>query len=64
MHDKEKPLKTSSSVFRKHRNGIAVKGHLFLGHKLLDELRILMRLSSAINREHCRGLSDGQEQAY
>jgi hypothetical protein len=36
--------------------------HLFLGHKLLGELRILMRLSSAAKSEHGNtpGSRDGE----
>ena len=63
MHDKVKPIKTNSKVNRKDANGCAAMGHLFLGHKLLDELRILMRLSSAVKRGVYPGLSEQHEQA-
>ncbi len=63
MHDKVKPLKTNSKLNRNDTHGYAAMGHLFLGHKLLDELRILMRLSSAVKRGVYSGFGENQEQA-
>jgi len=36
----------SSTSSRKEQTRSSAKGHLFLGHKVLGELRILMRLAS------------------
>ena len=38
--------------------------HLFLGHKLLGELRILMRLSSAGSSADHRGPKDADGHSY
>ncbi|HXJ61025.1 MAG TPA: hypothetical protein VNU68_30640 [Verrucomicrobiae bacterium] len=39
------PVKPNSNS-RKDPNRSTVKGYIFLGHKVLSELRILMRLAS------------------
>jgi hypothetical protein len=39
-------LKSRSNPSQKNPDESSLPGHLFLGHKLLAELRILMRLSA------------------
>jgi len=39
-------LKSRSNPSQKNPDDASLPGHLFLGHKLLAELRILMRLAS------------------
>ncbi len=67
MNDKKvqsaNSLKSRSGVFRKSPSGFSASGHLFLGHKLLDELRILMRLSAAMNGNTDHGFGGNHEQA-
>ena len=58
-NDKVKPLKPNSNILRKDRNGCVAIGHVFLGHKLLGELRILMRLSSDRKREPSEEFNPG-----
>ena len=40
-----------SQILRKNRQDHSPNGQLFLGHKLLGELKILMRLSSGAKSE-------------
>jgi hypothetical protein len=65
MKNSSSPVsKSSSRNSRKRQDESPLQGHLFLGHKLLAELRILMRLSSGTTSTTCGNFKSANESSF